>query len=202
MMPPRNSTPPIGSRHSSPSTRGASRGGIPKRRSGPAKIDKDGDLIMDAAGSTEKKPSGKGRPEGNRLGVRGSGRTSHGSGSSRGTLGSSQTQQAILRGLGLQQANILESRISNVSRGDSGAKVRRRDVEASDVQLCVHGMKQSKAASNPDGGLKDLLAFLERKAGGLESAPRRGVRIKKVCLTVKIMGSVTASEAIFPCMPE
>lgn len=143
---------------------------------------------MNAAGGTETKPSGKGRPEGNRLRGRGSGRVSSGSGSSRGNLSSSLAQQAIIRGLGSQQANVLESRISHISRGDGGGKGRRREAGPSDLQLRVTGMKQSKASSNPDGGLKDLLAFLERKASGLESAPRRGVRVKKVCFTIRIAG--------------
>lgn len=46
----------------------------------------------------------------------------------------------------------------------------------------VLGLKQSKAASNPDGGVKDLLAFLERKATGIEAAAGTdAVRIRKVC---------------------
>lgn len=35
------------------------------------------------------------------------------------------------------------------------------------VWLDVRGLADSKAASNPGGGVKDLLSFLERKATGL-----------------------------------
>ena len=39
-------------------------------------------------------------------------------------------------------------------------------------QVVIRGWNESKAASNPDGGIKDLISFLERKASS---------RIKKVC---------------------
>lgn len=57
----------------------------------------------------------------------------------------------------------------------------RRDRQNGSEQIRVVGLKQSKAASNPDGGVKDLLAFLERKANGLASSGNVPVRIRKVC---------------------
>jgi nuclear RNA export factor len=57
--------------------------------------------------------------------------------------------------LGAKQANIVESHTGNNT-------------------LQITGLKSSKAAANPDGGLESLLSFLERKASGT-------VKIKKVC---------------------
>lgn len=106
--------------------------------------------------------------------VRGGGR-----GSARGGFGSSlgtqQGQQAILRGLDTQGVNIIESRIG---RGRA-----REGVQA--VQLRILGLDDSKAASNADGGLKNLLGFLERKANGMEPKSRETIMIKKVCFTVR-----------------
>lgn len=47
--------------------------------------------------------------------------------------------------------------------------------------LKVTGLNSSKAASNADGGLEALVAFLERKAAGQDSSSNRKIRIKKVC---------------------
>jgi nuclear RNA export factor len=178
----RNSTPPSGPRNSSPAPRrgGISRGGIQKRRAGPTRVDKDGDMVMDAIGGESRGGrGGRGRPEGSSRG-RASARANHGGGISRGT-----SQNAIIRGLESRQANILESRISHGTSGDRGRKT-----DASPSQrLRVHGLKDSKAASNPDGGLGDLLAFLERKAVTLHSDKNKEVRIKKVCYLVKTAGS-------------
>lgn len=137
---------------------------------------------MGAAAGVDNKPSGKGRPEGNRLprGGRTGGRGGQvPSGAAR--LATAQGQQAILRGMRSQQANILESRIT---QGD-GSTASRKEL----MDIRVHGLKESKAASNADGGLKDLLGFLERKASALNGAPARGIRIKKVCYNVKIAGT-------------
>ena len=165
----RASAPPRGPRNTSPSVRGGGRGGIQKRRAGtgPVRVDKDGDLVMDAATAGDRRKSGKGRlespapskPHGS---GRGSGATARG-----GSPGTHKTQQAILRGIGAQQANVLESRITTGG-----------------TTLQIDGLKSSKAASNPDGGLESLLAFLERKASGLDAASNRTVKIKKVCLSL------------------
>ena len=158
MLENRVSSTPRGPRHGSPSTRvgGASRGGIRKRPSGPpTRIDKDGDLVMDAGAAAK---SGRGRHETGR--GRGAGRGRGGSvrGSTRGS--------AILRGIGAKQANILDSR--SLSNGT----------------LKVDGLRESKAAKNADGGLESLLGFLERKAAAHDVDPNRAVKIKKVCLLI------------------
>jgi nuclear RNA export factor len=171
-----------------------SRGGVQKRWAGPTRIDKDGDLVMDPADGSE--VPGRGRPEGT---VRHShGRTvraGHKLTTLYGSHASQQTQQGILRGLESQYANILDTRITHGILGDreAGMKPQTRDIGAN-ICLRVRGLKESKVASNPDGGLKDLLNFLERKASGLDAEPRRAVRIKKVCLFITTGGF---SEALF-----
>ncbi|KAE8452140.1 hypothetical protein EG329_001607 [Mollisiaceae sp. DMI_Dod_QoI] len=155
------SAPPRGPRGSSPNIRGRGRGGIQKRRAdGPVRVDKDGDLVMDAAAAGNKRRSGKGRMDPSSKSA-GNGRTNSGSGRG-GTIAIHKAQQAILRGMGAQQANVLESRIT--STGNS---------------LQVEGLSLSKAASNSDGGLEALLGFLERKASGMDAKSNRTVKIKK-----------------------
>ncbi|TVY22279.1 mRNA export factor [Lachnellula hyalina] len=147
---------PRGPRNASPSVRG--RGGIQKRSKagGPGRVDRDGDLVMDATAAGDKRRSGKGRLEGP-ASSRGAGRGR--GGPSRGAnFGAVKTQQAIIRGLETRQANVLESRITTGG-----------------TTLQIDGLSSSKAASNPDGGVESLLAFLERKASG----PNRNVKIKK-----------------------
>jgi nuclear RNA export factor len=173
--------PPTGPRTSSPARRGVSRGGIQKRRPGPTRVDKDGDLVMDAVSGTETRGTGKGRPEGSgRSRGRTAGQAVHNSGVSRGKLATQQARKAIIRGLDSEQANILDSRISHSATVDRGRSGGRRDA-ASILQLRVRGLKDSKASKNADGGLKDLLSFLERKATGLDNEAGMLVRIKKVC---------------------
>lgn len=162
-----NPPPPRGPRGSSPQVRGRGRGGIQKRRTGgPApRVDRDGDLNMDAAASTTDKPrsgNGRGKPTSDRPGRSQAGPAPRSGG--RGSHISDRAKQNIVRGLGGKQANVLESRIT-----DGG------------LRLQVSGLSESKAAGNPDGGLDALLSFLERKASGLDSKSNRAVKIKKVC---------------------
>lgn len=134
-------------------------GGIQKPRGGgrgPAR-DKDGDLVMDAAG--DKGRSGRGRggisknaaPAGRSVG---------------GLLAQKQKERkqgdAIARGLKSDQANVVESKLS----ARAGC-------------LQVDGLSQSSAVGNPDGGVKAMLSFLERKA---TSRAGRQVKITKVRL--------------------
>lgn len=173
-MPPRNSTPSNGSRNTY-NPRGSGRGGIQKHRTGTPKLDKDGDLLMGVSEGSDARPNGKGRPLGSRLAQsRKSGRGLSQGGPVRNTLASSQAQQAILRGLGLP-----DSGMNTGARNDGSIRRCRHDTDSQ--ELVVRGLKDSKIATNRDGGLKDLLAFLERKSSGLEAAPRKGVKIKKVC---------------------
>ncbi|RFU25341.1 hypothetical protein B7463_g10995, partial [Scytalidium lignicola] len=154
----RASTPASRSRNVSPMLRGVGRGGIQKRRGGPVKVDRDGDLVMDAATTSDRNKSSGGRHDGSS-----SNRGGRMAGQGRGNLGTQRSQQAILRGLSTQQANVLEAHI----------------IRPTSTTIRVDGLKSSKAASNPDGGLDSLLAFLERKASGPDAKSNRTVKIKK-----------------------
>lgn len=149
------------------------------------KVDKDGDLDMGAADSNNKttRTSRGGRG----TAIRGSSQSSRvaQSGqldsrtkarSTRSGVDTAAVQKAIFNELGLKdsdQGAWSSKTLGHAHRRDSLGKV------------SVWGLKQSKAASNEDGGLRDLVAFIERKAtrGAEES-----LRIKKVCLTLNIAG--------------
>jgi nuclear RNA export factor len=112
---------------------------------------------MDATTTGQKHRSGRGHVA--------TDTTSRGRSSGRGRGGSTRgenaglikAQSAIIRGLNARdsQATVLES-------------------------LQIDGFGSSKAASNPDGGLESLLAFLERKANA-HDPKAKPVKIKKVC---------------------
>ena len=142
-------------------------GGIQKRRgggAGPVRVDKDGDMVMDAV--VDKRRSGKGRldsPKPQTSGRPGPGARQPPTGPARG-VASQKAQQAIMRGLNGKQANIVDSRISSLP-----------------TTVQIKGLQESKAASNSDGGLEALLGFLERKAKPGDIL-NRTIKIKKVCL--------------------
>ncbi|KAI9679911.1 MAG: nuclear mRNA export, poly(A)+RNA binding protein [Caeruleum heppii] len=182
----RNSTPTgpasgTASRNVSQSSTHSARGGIQKRsHSGPVRIDKDGDLEMGAAmgagrGRTRNragKNRGKGKVDGSRDVAM--------NGVPHGTFTGPQFQKAIARGLasttGLDEGSKKELQLAGLLKEVKG-KGRRSD-EAMD-QISVGGWTGSKAASNPDGGVKDLVSFLERKATGTDEHRGPTVRIKK-----------------------
>lgn len=90
--------------------------------------------------------------------------------------GASKTAQTVLKHLTNGDASALASRISN-SNTRAG-----RSRGAGLTYLRVKGLKESKATSNQDGGLKDLINFLERKASSFTTGrQKRQVMIKKVC---------------------
>jgi nuclear RNA export factor len=154
-QPTREGRNPLGSKSSS-------RGGIQKRR-GPTKADNDGDLDMDAPskrlnrGSTNE-TRGRGRPSG------------RGPQPSR---GAAKAAQIIMKQLGSGNSSDLSGRISRPTRSKGG------HIEGL-TWLRIRGLKQSKAASNPDGGLSDLLSFMERKASSFLTGRRRHLTIRKV----------------------
>lgn len=96
------------------------------------------------------------------------------SSSRRGTTRSSGPPKTNTR---LQQnlAKHLGGDTSHIPNAPSAAKL-----AANSTTLIVLGLKSSKATSNPDGGIKSLLQFLERKATQLKGSGRP-VTIKKVC---------------------
>lgn len=77
----------------------------------------------------------------------------------------------------LQQnlAKHLDADPTSLKKAPNAAKL-----AANNTTLIVVGLKSSKAVANPDGGIKSLLQFLERKATQLKGAGRP-VTIKKVC---------------------
>ena len=172
--------PPTGPRASGrlASSRLPSRGGIQKRNKTSARVDKDGDLVMDQAGS-----------RGRGAAIRNSSRTRRGGPSdslaarvsqhARKGVDPSAIQKVVLRGMGSSEAAPRGPRSSlrNVrGRGSS------RPTDDAWDQITVKGFKQSKAAANPGGGISELIAFLERKATHPD-APE-AVKVKKVCLTL------------------
>ncbi|TAQ90206.1 hypothetical protein B7494_g1504 [Chlorociboria aeruginascens] len=153
--------PQRGPRNAPTGPRGNGRGRIQKRRTGPARVDKDGDLVMDPSITGERRKPGRGRPEISLSSMSQVSRGGTGASSSRGRLGT-RAQQGVLKGLQTPHANIIEHPLST-----GGTTLR------------IDGLKSSKASSNPDGGLESLLAFLERKGSGLDAKSNRTVKIKK-----------------------
>lgn len=130
---------------------GADRGGIRKR--GPTRTDRDGDMDMDRGGARGAK-----RPRGD------AGRST--------TSGRPITRDRTL--------DAIQKAIS--SSQDSQANIRQvnRAGGASLEQFSVRNWKQSKAASNRDGGVESLIAFLERRMNAT-SKPGPRAKITKVC---------------------
>ncbi|KAI9835188.1 MAG: hypothetical protein M1819_002558 [Sarea resinae] len=180
MRPPSGPRAARGGQTNSNTTHGPSRGGIQKRRGG-LRTDKDGDLDMDAAGSAKNRHR-KGRngaqnrgdgPPGGREALR--------SVPGRGALNGAALQKAIIRGLATGDAKSQPRSGRSGVRGGMESVIREASGKAKSGldQIRVVGWRQSKAANNSDGGIKDLLAFLERKATGPDTPARDAVRIKK-----------------------
>ncbi|GAP85936.1 putative mRNA export factor mex67 [Rosellinia necatrix] len=145
-------------------TKASTRGGISKRRgAGPLRVDRDGDLNMDPSATANAAQSHSKRSKKNSTP---SATTARGS-SSRNPRPTATAQQLIQRFI-----NNETHRVSSNTR--SGRRV---DIPPP-VTLRVEGLKRSKAASNEDGGLRDLLIFLERKAQSIDHISRP-IRIKK-----------------------
>lgn len=171
-------------------------------------MDNDGDLDMDAtAGRGAGGERGRGGRGGRGIrGVRGvhgrglsqaqNGGPSAGRDNSRnrpnnGSLNARVLQKALLRGIGGRDAIVRGPRsglrmagILDEASGRGNGRGRKDGL----VQISVRGWKESKAASNPDGGVKDLVAFLERKATVPNTSANEAVRIRKVCLTPPFVG--------------
>lgn len=138
-----------------------SRGGIQKRKPPAVRTDGDGDLDMGAATRRSARNAAGGSSRGGAAGKSGHSR------------GASKVADAVQRHLKNGNTD-LESRISQTGRKNRPTP--------NLTFLRVHGLKESKASRNSDGGLSDLLAFLERKATSFTSGKRkRQVKIKKVC---------------------
>lgn len=179
---PRGKTASAGRDNKGATSGAKTKSGIQKRR-GQAKVNDDGDVDMDAPARRLTRSAGEGKSGGrggSKPGARG---------------GTSKTAQSILKHLGSGDSSQLASRVTN----PSAAKAARSRLENSTplVFLRVHGMSESKAAGNRDGGLSDLLAFLERKSTSLATGRRRQVTIRKVsrqALSIRQNAGATGTE--------
>ncbi|KAL9129404.1 MAG: hypothetical protein Q9217_002135 [Psora testacea] len=167
------------------SSRQPNRGGIRKPTATPYRVDKDGDLVMDAAGAGVR---------GERVGTRGRGSAIHGSRQTRRHntpdsvssrmstrpartgIDMSAIQKAVLRGMGSN-----EPLPKGLRTGLKGVHAKENTLEVRNGldKIRVWGLKESKAAVNKDGGISDLIAFLERKATNPDAPARDAVKIKK-----------------------
>ncbi|KAG5981459.1 hypothetical protein E4U55_002906 [Claviceps digitariae] len=164
---PRSSVAQRANRGATTGAKTTTRGGIQKRRAG-MRTDIDGDLDMDAVGKRAAKvAASEARASRSRPARAGPGKNPR---------GVSTAAQTVLKHLKGNDSSGLASR---ASASITGRATRARGNLSF---LRVHGLKQSKAASNQDGGLSDLLAFLERKATSFRSSTNkqaRPVMIKK-----------------------
>lgn len=138
--------------------RGARGGGITKRR-GNVGTDRDGDVSMDAPAGGSGSGSGNGRPNPAGRGTRGAGR---------GSRGTTRTSSRIAQ---------------NVKNyvGDRGQVGQLSKAQFNRATLKVYGLKDSKASTNADGGVRSLVDFIERKA-----SRDKKITISKVLQPVQI----------------
>lgn len=170
------------------------RGRIQKRGLGPTRVDKDGDLDMDAVGAAKTARGGGRRgtatasqPRGGR--ASGTGHQLRGPRQNRNSLNHDAIQRSVLRSMGMTSGDKLpqsSKHNTRITAHDRKSLLRERDSSAREgsAQVIIRGFKESKAAANPDGGIKDLLAFLVRKTSPSEGDTRDMVRIIKVCFNL------------------
>lgn len=132
-------------------------GGIRKR--GPTRTDRDGDMDMDTSGARGGKKS-RGGPGPVRPAARPAG--------GRQQQGRAKAADAIQRALG-------------DNRGSSQANVRsgKGPSNSNLHEFIITGWAKSKASSNRDRGVENLLSFLERRMSAQQKGPK--VKISKVC---------------------
>ncbi|KAI1409727.1 NTF2-like protein [Hypoxylon sp. FL1857] len=180
---PRKGSAPSGPRNNRGSaaggTKGVSRGGISKRRGNNAtRIDRDGDLDMDApaAGNHSSRKARRGDHHNSASSAPRSNRpAANGSRAPRPTMKAQQIVQRVITGT----TGSLSSRIaSGMSGGPRAYKGAHPNNTSDTVVLQVQGLNSSKAVNNEGGGLKELLTFLERKAQSVGKTTRQ-IRIKK-----------------------
>ncbi|EQB57579.1 TAP domain-containing protein [Colletotrichum gloeosporioides Cg-14] len=152
-------------------------GGIQKRRGGRTATDKDGDLDMGSSAG------GSGPRRANNRSSAGDSNNSRPQRPTRSggppTKPGSKVHQAIAR---------------HLDTGDGADLVSKRRPQSTGlVWLSVKGLKESKAAKNEDGGLRDLLTFLERKSTTL-AGRRKTVVIKKSNIRGDIVNVAASKE--------
>lgn len=160
-------------------TRSSARGGAGARRGGgPGRVDRDGDLVMDPSIKTTKPGGGIGKRSANNDNKNASSAKRGRPGPRGGAPGRSAivaAQDKILRHI-------------NANGSDLGSRSRRSH---NTTILRVEGLKQSKASSNQDQGLRILLEFLERKA---QNMSKRTVTVKKSHLDSDLVLHILASK--------
>ena len=169
------------------STRLSHCGGISKRGQQKQRLDKDGDLVMDLGSGMK----GRGRGTNNQRDphrATSNGSTTHGhpttiKGTRTTKVDLASVQRSILRQMGEKAMPPKGSRTLARSTRQAEKDGKGNSTVGDLDQIKVYGLKESKAASNPGGGTKDLLNFLERKATAPNATTGETVRIKKVCLT-------------------
>ncbi|KAG8527056.1 uncharacterized protein KY384_008485 [Bacidia gigantensis] len=183
-MPQKGPSPPTGSRsrHSAglATSRQNNRGGIQKRGAAP-RVDKDGDLAMSGGDSAPRPPrAGKsGRGITGQISRQNTPESLNNRVSSKPAktgIDPEAIQKAVLKQLGSKAPLPKASRVRpSAKRTFDNPREGRPPLQ----QIKVWGLKQSKAAVNPDGGINDLIAFIERKASNPDAPAREAVKIKK-----------------------
>ncbi|KAI9803478.1 MAG: hypothetical protein M1825_001821 [Sarcosagium campestre] len=178
--------PPTGpkSRGGTRNSNARSRGGINKRRGDSPRVDRDGDLDMASLSSKSRRERGLTRGRANRP-IPANGFGDHGHDQNRppprrGLFSGAALQKAIAQGLAAGDVKASTGRIGvdAILREVAGKSKGKHNGQETLQYIRVTGLNQSKAASNPDGGLRDLVAFLERKASS-DHKKRESVRIRE-----------------------
>ena len=169
------------------------RGGIQKRGQQTVRVDRDGDLDMDSNGAGIGR--GRGRGTDNRHNTSKSYTNGHGDpfrDTRRNRVDLSAVQKGVFRAMGDASTPPKGPRASLRFPNNSSQRLGGTDRPATGAldQILIRGLGQSKAATNADGGLESLIAWLERKATGSNG---EAVRVKKVCSASSIAGSPHSS---------
>lgn len=180
--------PPTGPRagRNNEASRFTHRGGVQKRGQQTVRVDKDGDLDMDFNGVGRGR--GRGRGADHRRSTPNPHTNEHGNpfrDSRRTKVDLSAVQKGVFRVMGKATKGPRASSrlVSNPGQIAGGMD---KPAAGGLDQILIRGLRQSKAATNADGGLESLLSWVERKASGPNG---ESVRVKKVCLTSHIAGS-------------
>ena len=178
-------TGPSGGRNSG-AARLSHRGGVQKRGQQTVRVDKDGDLDMDFDGVG--KGRGRGRGADHRRNTPNPHLNGHGNpfrDTRRNLLDLAAIQKGVLRVMGEANKGSRNSSRLVKNSGQTAGGTDKHAIGGLD-QIIIRGLQHSKAATNADGGLESLIAWLERKA----TAPNgEAVRVKKVCVKSHIAGS-------------
>lgn len=86
------------------------------------------------------------------------------------------------------RTNTIDRSITQIQKALAGsnaqANIRQGGRGAGLEQIAIRGWKESKAASNRDGGVESLVTFLEKKLTPPDSKAGSRARINKVCATL------------------